>query len=130
MESYSKGQQFYQRSWGKVIFSEACVKTYVHRRGSTGPHPRGKLRGLAGGISRPTPKEEVEGSGRGGSPGTHPRGKLRGVAVGGLQAHTQGVSRPTPRGCIPACTEADPPPSRRLLLRSVRILLECILVGT
>ena len=35
-----------------------------------------------------------------------------------------------PRGVgIPACTEADPPPrERRLLLRTVRILLECILV--
>ena len=29
---------------------------------------------------------------------------------------------------IPACTEADPPRERRLLLRTVRILLECILV--
>ena len=39
---------------------------------------------------------------------------------------------PGPRGClvlggIPACTEADPR-ERRLLLRTVRILLECILV--
>ena len=61
-----------------------------------GPHPGGKLRGLARGA-----------------PGPHPRGKLR-----GLQAHTwgvsrptpEGISRPTPRGCIPACTEADNPP--------------------
>ena len=38
------------------------------------------------GVSRPTPREEVEGSGG-------------------------GVSRPTPEGmCIPACTEADPYP--------------------
>ena len=29
---------------------------------------------------------------------------------------------------IPACTEADPPGERQLLLRTVRILLECILV--
>ena len=36
-----------------------------------GPHPGGKLRGLARGVSRPTP---------GGSPGPHP---------GGLQAHTE-----------------------------------------
>ena len=50
-----------QRSWGKVIFSEACVKNSVHREeGSPGPHPRGKLRGPAGGgVSRPTPKGEV-----------------------------------------------------------------------
>ena len=38
----------------------------------------------------------------------------------------QGV--PGPGGGIPACTEADPSPERRLLLRAVRILLECILV--
>ena len=37
-----------------------------------GPHPGVKLRGLAGeGVSRPTPKGEVEGSGLGGSPGPH-----------------------------------------------------------
>ena len=54
-----------------------------------------------------------------------------GVCSGGM---------PGPGGCllpvgawsrgvgIPACTEADPPWERRLLLRTVRILLECILV--
>ena len=52
------------------------------------PHPGGSLRGLAGGVSRPTP----EGVSRP-TPGR-----------GGLQAHTQG-------GCIPACTEADTPPT-------------------
>ena len=83
---------------------------------SPGPHPGGKLRGLAwGGFSRQTPRGEVEESGLGGSPGPHPggksgphlgggicrptpRGKLRGLAwgvsrptpIGGLQAHTQG----------------------------------------
>ena len=36
---------------------------------------------------------------------------------------------PAPRGIgIPVCTEADTPRERRLLLRTVRILLECILV--
>ena len=53
-------------------------------------------------------------------PGPHPGGKLRGLAGVGLQARTQGevdgsglggVSRPTPRGCVPAFTEADPPPT-------------------
>ena len=61
--------------------------------------------------------------------GAHPKGEVE----GGL---ARGVSRPTPRGeglqahtqgSIPACTEADPPP-QWLLLRAVRILLECILV--
>ena len=50
-----------------------------------------------------------------------------GSAWGGVSA---------PRGCLVqggllrrvACTEADPPRERRLLLRTVRILLECILV--
>ena len=64
-------------------------------------HTQGKLRGLALGVSRSTPRGEVEGSGLGGSP----------------DPHLGGVSRPTPRGlqvytrgvCIPACTEADTP---------------------
>ena len=105
-----------------------------HPGGSPGPHPggypsihwgrpppnrqlllrvvysQGGLRDLAGGSPGPTP---------GGSPGPHP---------GSLQAHTQGVSRITPGGGIPACSEALDPPNRRLLLWAVRILLECILV--
>ena len=40
-----------QRSWGKVIFSEACVKNSVHRGGGISrPTPRGRLGGLAGGA--------------------------------------------------------------------------------
>ena len=65
-----------------------------------GPHPGGKLRGLARGVSRPTPGRVSRPTPRGvsrptpgGSPGPH---------LGGLQAHTWGV-------CIPACTKADPP---------------------
>ena len=112
--------------------------------GISRPTPRGKLRGLALGVSRPKPRGGVEGSGLGRSPGPHPGGLSPGPHPGGspgphlgglqahtqggcLQAHTQGVSRSTPTGGIPACTEADTP-SRRLLLRAVRILLECILV--
>ena len=71
---WTKMQQFItarKESWGKVIFSEACVKNSVHR----------------GGVSRSTPG-------------------------GGV------VSRPTHGGGgILACTEADTPPRRRLLLR-------------
>ena len=75
--------------WGKVIFSEACVKNSVHRgEGVVSQHALQAVSQhalqvvsqhvLHGGVSRPTPK---------------------------------GVSRPTPRGlCIPACTEAEPPP--------------------
>ena len=64
-------------------------------------HTQGGSWGSGWGGSRPTPKGEVE------------KSDLR-----GLQAHTWGgVSRltsrgspgPHPGGCIPACTEADPP---------------------
>ena len=68
------------------------------------------------------------------------------LALGGSPGFTQGsswgiwpeeVSRPTPGGCLQAHTRGGypsmhwgrhPTPSRRLLLRAVRILLECILV--
>ena len=60
-----------KRSWGKVIFSEACVKNSVHGEGGlqahTGggevggsgggglrPRPRGGSRGVWLGVSRPT----------------------------------------------------------------------------
>ena len=54
------------------------------------------------GVSRPTPREEVEGSGLRGLQ-AHTQGGGWGVWLGGLQAHTWGG------GVIPACTEADPP---------------------
>ena len=75
----------------------------------------GRLRGLAGGVSRPIPRGEVEGSGWGGrSPGPHPWQKLRGLA--------REVSRTTPRGggCVSQHALRQTPPSRQLLL--------CILV--
>ena len=54
-------------------------------------------------VSRPTLREEVEGSGWG-SLQAHTQGEVEGSGWGG-------VFRPTPRGCvcIPACTEADTP---------------------
>ena len=120
-----------------------------------GPHPRGKLRGVRpGGSPGPHPRGKSRGSGLGGSPGPCPRGKLRGIFQGCLQTHTWGgspdphpggVSRPTPRGSpsphrggyVQAqarggsqhALRQTPPHSRRLLLRAVRILLECILVN-
>ena len=52
---------------------------------------------------------------------------LRGVPGPGESA--PGGSAPG-EGGIPGCTEADHPPwERQLLLRTVRILLECILVS-
>ena len=86
------------------VFTSVCLSGgwYPSMPGrSPGPHPGGKLRGLAGGSPGQHP-------GGGGSPSPHP-----GVGV-----------------CIPACTEADTPsPSSGLLLRVVRILLACILVS-
>ena len=79
-----------QMKFAKVMFLHLSVSYSVHRRGvwylsmhcrSPGPHPGGKLRGLAWGVSRPTP---------GGSPGPHLRGSP-GPHLGGLQAHTQGA---------------------------------------
>ena len=81
-----------QTKFAKVMFLHVSVSHSVHRGGGGGIPAC--LTGLSwGGVSqhalqvyRPTPKGEVEGSGG-------------------------GVSRPTPGGeCIPACTEADPPP--------------------
>ena len=98
-----------QRSWGKVIFSKACVKNSVHG-GVVSQHAlqvvfQHALQQVYWGgwqwypnmrciFSRPTPRGEVEGdlAGGGGSPGSHPRGKLRGIWPGGLQVHTQGGS--------------------------------------
>ena len=84
------------------------------QRGSPGPQPRGKLRGLAWGVSTPTPEGCLQAHTQGVFPGLHPGtspgphpGRSPGphpwVTPGGLQAHTQeGVSqhalRHTPKG--------------------------------
>ena len=97
-----------------------------------GPHPRGKFRGICPGegegISRPTPKGKVEGD----QVQAHSQGGSEGDPV---QAHSQGGSwRGSAQGGLPGLggppgpREVETPPSRRLLLRTVRILLECILV--
>ena len=86
-----------------------------------GPHPRGKLRGirsrprpkvkLRGIRSRPTPKGEIQGD----QIQAHTQGEIQGDQVhANIQVGNSGGSGP------------DPP--RWLLLRAVRILLECILV--
>ena len=59
-----------QRSWGKVIFSEACVKNSVHRRGHLG----GGVGGLAGGLQTHTQEGSWGVWLGGGSPGPHPGG--------------------------------------------------------
>ena len=75
-----------KRSYGKIIFSQACVKSSVHRGGG-GPTS------VHAGIHTPLDRSPM---------GRHPHG----------QTHTP----------------ARHTPSRRLLQRTVRILLECILV--
>ena len=82
--------------------------------GVSRPSPKGEVEGSGwGGVSRPTPKGEVEGFGRGASRPTPGGGEVEGSGWEGvLQAHTWGVSKPRPRGCIPACTEADTPPKQ------------------
>ena len=73
----------------------------------------------------------------------HTNGGVERSGLGGLQIHTGGspgphlggspglhpgaVSRPTPRGVFQHALR-QAPPSRRLLLQAVLILLECILV--
>ena len=106
-----------QRSWGKIIFSEACVKNSVHGEGGVipaclaggipaclaglggvypsmpcrfpGPHPEGSLRGLAWGGLQAHTQGEVEGSGLEGCLQAHTQGEVEGSGLGGLQAHTQ-----------------------------------------
>ena len=74
-------------------------------RGSPGPHPGGKLRGLAWGVSMPTPKGGLH---------THTQGGLQAHSCGGVSQH--------------ALKHTPPLHSWWLLLQAVRILLECILV--
>ena len=117
-----------QRSWFKAMFLHVSVILFTGGGGGGGipaciaggirPTPRGKLRGLAKGVSRPTTKGKVEGSGlgglqahtQGGSWGVWPMGVSSPTPGGGLQAHTwAGSLGPHARGCIPACTKADSP---------------------
>ena len=113
-----------QTKFAKVMFLHVSVILSTGW-GSPGTYPEGRLRGLAWGVSRP-----------------YPGGRLRGLARGILQAHTQGGGWGVwPGGCLQAQGGSRPrqggasqhalrqtTPSRRLLLRTVCILLEYILV--
>ena len=99
--------------WGKVIFSEVCVKNSVHGGGGGIPAciaggipaclAAGLLVGVVvsqhalqvsrGEVSRPTPRGEVEGSGWEGVSRPTPKG-------GSPSPHRGGVSRPTPGGGV------------------------------
>ena len=102
-----------KQSCGKVMFSQACVKNSVQGGWCPGPDP-GECPGPGpevGSVSRPG--GSVQAQAQGGCPGQGP----------------WGCSGPGARGvCIPACTEADTSPQRWPLLRTVRILLDCILI--
>ena len=133
-----------QRSWGKVIFPEAYVKNSVHGGGGgvsqhalqvSSPTPRGEVEGSGLGALQAHTQGEVEGSGLGSLQAHFPGEGLQVQTLGDLQAHTWGVSRPTPGGGLQAHTWGvsqhvlrQTPHSRQLLVRAVRILLECILV--
>ena len=143
MRKESKCQNYYRPQWsrGKVIFSQASVILFtggfypsMHCRWYPsmpcrfpGPHPRGKFRGI---WSRSTAKGKLRGIwlGGGGCSGGMPGSG--GCLVWGCLL--QGV--PGPEGFLLwgwskgllAGEGGDPP--WRLLLKAVRILLECILV--
>ena len=69
----------------------------------------------------------------GGSPDPHPRGKLRGIWSGGSPGPHPGGGLLAPGGSLlpgsGSAEEGNGDPPGRLLLRVVRILLECILVS-
>ena len=82
---------------------------------------------FTGGLQAHTQGGGVEGSGWEGSPGPHPGREVEGSGWGASRPRLgRGVSRPIP-GSVSQLVLYSPP-SRRLLLRVVRILLECILV--
>ena len=107
-----------QRSWGKVIFSEACVKNSVRGRGRLGLGPGGRFAGLAGGCLDPDPGDRLGGL-TWGCLGPEPGKRLGSLDRGCPGPHL---------GVYPSM-HCDRPPSRRLLLWAIRILLECILVS-
>ena len=97
-----------QRSWGKVIFSEACVKNSVHSGGVHGRGGGGHVRWLCGGGACVVVGEHA----------------WQGCVLGGMH----GGGHVWQGACIPRM----PPPGhheiRSVNARAVRILLECILV--
>ena len=87
-------------------------------RGVSRPTPRGRLRVLTRGVSRPTPRGEVEGSGQGGLQ-AHTQREVEGSSQGWspgphpggrLRGLARGVSRPTPRGSPSPHLEGSPGP--------------------
>ena len=123
-----------QRSWGKVICSEAYVKNSVHRRGiGHMVHPPGRYTPWAGTHPRqvPLPGRYTPWAGTHPLPGrhtprqVHPHGQVHPWA----DTHPWGATPPrqvhSPGRYPPG--QVHPPPL--VNERAVRILLECILVN-
>ena len=112
------------------MFLHLSISHSVHsggEGGSPGPHPGGRLGGLAGegGFQAHTQGGRLGGLAGGGCPGPH---------LGGVQAHTGGGPGPgwgdvSQHALRQTPLSTPPPPSRWLLLWAVCILLECILVS-
>ena len=90
------------------VFTRVCDS--VHRNGGVSrPTPRGEVEESGrGGVSRPTPQGVVEGSGRGVSRPTHRGGRLRGltrgVSSGGGSASLHAGIHPLPTATAAGCT--------------------------
>ena len=108
-----------KRSLRRLCFY-TCLSVILFTEGVFRPRNKGEVGESAWGVSRSRPRGEVGGSARGIS---RPR-------PGGFPGPGPGLSRPRPRprGCVSQHALRQTPPGRRLLLWTVRILLECILV--
>ena len=76
---------------------------------SPGPHPGGRLRGLAGGSPGPHPGGKLKGLAFGGWPGPHPGRRLRGPAGGSPGPHPRGSPGPHPWGVSQHALRQTPP---------------------
>ena len=112
---------YFQKHVSRILFRGGAGVVSQHASQVPGPHPGGSW-GVWPGVGLQAHTHGGSwGVWPGGSPGPHP-GCNWGVWPGG-------VSRPTP-GMYPSMHWGRHPPRRRLLLRAVRILLECILVSS
>ena len=104
-----------QRSWGKVIFSEACVNNSVHRGGG------GSAWLLPGGVHGCS-------QGKGGMRGCSGGGGLHGCSQGGVRGSCGGGAWLLPGGRGRGCAWDTTRYGDTIDERAVRTLLECILV--
>ena len=94
-----------QRSWGKFMFLHVSVILFTGAGGGGIPACiAGGIQACLAGLQRGSPGPHL-----GGSSGPHPGGSPGPYLGGHLQAHTWGVSRPTPRGVYPSMHWGRPP---------------------